>query len=64
MSEQVKKIIKENGVILKYQGVAPEGFILVHEKTLEQLTNMKTWIDWRMGRISINDMNKLNLKDT
>jgi len=64
MSEQVKKIIKENGVILKYQGVAPEGFILVHEKTLEMLRDMKTWIEWKMNRLTIDDMNKINLKDT
>ncbi len=35
----IKKIIKESGPMRKYHGVAPEGFILVHEKTLNDLKN-------------------------
>jgi len=59
----IKKIITQESHIRKYDGVAPEGFILVHEKTLENLKNMDTWLDWRMGRISINEMNKKNFID-
>jgi hypothetical protein len=60
----IKKIITQESHIRKYDGVAPEGFILVHEKTLENLKNMDTWLDWRMGRISINEMNKKNFIDS
>jgi hypothetical protein len=60
----IKKIITEEGHIKKFDGVAPEGFILVHEKTLEDLKNLENWRDWRMGRISINEMNKKNFIDS
>ena len=39
----IKKIIKEEGHIRKFEGVAPEGFILVHEKTLDDLKNSYIW---------------------
>ena len=56
----IKKIIKEEGHIKKFEGVAPEGFVLVLEETLEQLKDWDTWLDWKMGRISIHEMNKIN----
>ena len=43
----VKKILEEEGVMRKYEGVAPEGFVLVHEKTLEQLRDFDTWKEWK-----------------
>jgi len=44
----------------KFAGVAPEGFILVHEKTLMDLRDMDTWLDWKTGRKTIKEMNKKN----
>ena len=60
----LNKILEENGTTGKYVGVAPEGFILVHESSLEQLKDFDTWKDWKNGLISINELNKLNFKDT
>lgn len=60
----IKKIIKEEGHIKKFEGVAPEGFVLVHEKTLEQLKDMDIWLAWKMERISIQDLNKSNFDNT
>ena len=60
----IKKIIKEEGHIRKFEGIAPEGFILVHEKSLEDLKNMDIWLAWKMGRISIKEMNKINFDNT
>jgi hypothetical protein len=56
----IKKIIEEEGLVRKFQGVAPEGFVLVHEDTLEQLKDMNVWLEWKMGRLSVNEMNKIN----
>lgn len=56
----IKKILEERGAVLKFEGVAPEGFILVHEKTLEDLKNWKVWEDWKNGDISIQELNKNN----
>lgn len=59
----IKKIIKESGPMRKYHGVAPEGFILVHEKTLDDLKNWYIWDQWKEGKISLDDLNKNNLED-
>lgn len=56
----IHKIIKEEGHIRKYQGVAPEGFLLIHEKTLEDLKDFTIWKEWKNNEISINDLNKKN----
>lgn len=60
----IKKILEEKGTILKFQGVAPEGFILIHENTLEQLKDMNVWLEWKMERLSIEEMNKINFENT
>lgn len=60
----INNLVKEEGHILKFRGIAPEGFVLVHEKTLEQLKNMEDWIEWKMGRKTIHEMNKNNFDNT
>lgn len=59
----IKKILKEEGLVRKFQGCAPEGFVLIHEKTLEDLRNMDIWLDWKMGRKTIEEMNKKNFEN-
>ena len=56
----IKKIIKEEGHIRKFQGVAPEGFVLVHEKTIQDLKNWYVWEQWKDGKISTDELNKQN----
>lgn len=63
-TEEIKKIIKEEGSIRKFDGVAPEGFVLVHEKTLEELKDFDTWKMWKNDEISIREMNKKNFDNT
>ena len=60
----IKKIIKEEALIKKFDGVAPEGFVLVHEKTLEELKDFDTWKMWKNDEISIKEMNKNNFDNT
>lgn len=60
----IKNLIKTEGSIRKFHGVAPEGFVLVHEKTLEDLKNWYTWEQWKSDKISINELNKINLENT
>jgi len=31
----------------KYDGIAPEGFILIPEITLERLKDFETWKEWK-----------------
>lgn len=56
----IKKILEEEGVMRKYEGVAPEGFVLIHEKTLEDLKNWFIWEQWKDGKITIKDLNNGN----
>ncbi len=60
----VKEILEIEGSVRKFVGVAPEGFVLVHEKTLEDLQDFEIWKEWKNGLISIEKMNKLNFHDT
>lgn len=60
----IKTLIKEEGHIRKFDGVAPEGFYLVHEKTLEDLKDFDTWKSWKNNEISIQEMNKKNFDNT
>lgn len=60
----IKKILDEFGQIKKFDGVAPEGFLLIHEKTLEQLKDFDIWKDWKNGVIDIDKLNKSNFEDT
>lgn len=60
----IKEILEKEGQVRKFVGVAPEGFILVHEKTIEDLKDFEIWKEWKNGFLSINEMNKSNFNDT
>jgi hypothetical protein len=59
----VKKILEEEGQVRKLEGNAPEGFILVHEKTLEDLLDFDIWKSWKNKEITIKEMNKKNFEN-
>ena len=56
----VKKILEEGKGFHKYGGVAPEGFVLVHEKTLEDLQLFDNWMLWTENKLSITELNIKN----
>jgi hypothetical protein len=60
----IEEILEREGNVRRFVGVAPEGFVLVHEKSLEDLKDMDTWLAWKMERISIKEMNKINFDNT
>ena len=60
----LQKILEEEGEVRKFGGVAPEGFVLVHEKTLEQLKNFDTWKSWKHNEITIKELNKTNFDNS
>jgi hypothetical protein len=59
----VKKILEEEGQVRKLEGNAPEGFVLVHEKTLEDLLDFETWKEWKNKNITIKELNKKNFEN-
>jgi len=59
----IKKILEEEGQVRKLEGNAPEGFVLVHEKTLEDLLDFETWKEWKNKKITIKELNKKNFEN-
>jgi hypothetical protein len=37
----------KNSHYYKFQGIAPEGFVLVPEEVLEKLKDFDTWKEWK-----------------
>ena len=64
MLVNIKKILEEEGEVRKFGGVAPEGFILIHEKTLESLKEFNTWKMWKHNEITIKELNKTNFDNS
>jgi hypothetical protein len=64
MLVNIKKILEEEGEVRKFGGVAPEGFVLVHEKTLESLKEFNTWKMWKHNEITIKELNKANFDNS
>jgi hypothetical protein len=60
----LQKILEEEGEVRKFGGVAPEGFVLVHEKTLESLKDFNTWKMWKHNEITIKELNKNNFTNS
>ena len=44
-------------VLIKFNGIAPEGFVLVHEDTLEDLKCFEVWKEWKCDKLSIRELN-------
>jgi hypothetical protein len=59
----IKKILEGEGQVRKLEGNAPEGFVLVHEKTLEDLKDFEVWRDWKHNKITIKQLNKQNFEN-
>lgn len=56
----LKELLKKHGLEYRFLGCAPDGFILVHEKTLEDLKDFDIWKQWKNDEITIQEINKLH----
>lgn len=56
----IPELLDKYGGLHKFGGVAPEGFIIVHEKTLEDLKKFDTWKSWINNEISLFELDKKN----
>ena len=55
----IKEILEKEGPMLKLSNVAPEGFILVHEKTLEDLKKAKWYLERKILQLEESVSNGL-----
>ena len=60
----IEEILEREGNVRRFVGVAPEGFVLVHEKTLQDLQDFDKWKMWKNDEISIQELNKINFDNT
>ena len=60
----IEEILEREGNVRRFVGVAPEGFVLVHEKTLQDLQDFEMWREWKNGEISTEELNKINFDNT
>lgn len=59
----VKFLLEKYGGLHKFGNTAPEGFILIHEKTLEDLKVFDTWKSWKNGEIELFELDKKNYSE-
>lgn len=53
----IKKLLDERGPTGKLEGNIPEGFVLVHENTLDDLKNFEIWKEWKNNQLTVKEMN-------
>jgi hypothetical protein len=44
-------------------GVAPEGFVLLHEKTIQDLQNFEIWKEWKNSIIELDLKNRIEMEE-
>ena len=54
-----KEIVKN-----RYLGVAPEGFVSLHEKTIEDLENFEIWKEWKNNIIELDLNNRIEIEES
>ena len=59
----IQEILEQKGTSIKFAGCVPEGFVLLHEKTLEDLKDFDIWKNWKNDEISIEALNKTNFEN-
>ena len=48
----------------RYTGVAPEEFVLLHEKTIQDLQNFEIWKEWKNDIIQLDLNNRIEIEDS
>ena len=47
----------------RYIGVAPEGFVLLHEKTIQDLQDFEIWKEWKNNIIELDLKNRIEMEE-
>ena len=47
----------------RYVGVAPEGFVLLHEKTIQDLQDFEIWKEWKNNIIELDLKNRIEIEE-
>ena len=60
----MSKITTSEIVKGRYTGVAPEGFVLLHEKTIQDLQNFEIWKEWKNDIIEFDLNNRIEIEES
>jgi hypothetical protein len=47
----------------RYAGVAPEGFVLLHEKTIQDLQDFEIWKEWKNNILELDLKNRIEIEE-
>jgi hypothetical protein len=59
----MSKITTNEIVKNRYSGVAPDGFVLLHEKTIQDLQDFEIWKEWRNKIIELDLKNRIEIEE-
>jgi hypothetical protein len=58
MKISTKEIVKG-----RYTGVAPDGFVLLLEKTIQDLQDFETWKEWKNKILELDLKNRIEMEE-
>ena len=58
------QITTEEIVKNRYAGVAPEGFVLLHEKTIQDLQDFEIWKELKNKIIELDLKNRIEIEES
>jgi hypothetical protein len=48
----------------RYKGVAPEGFVMILEKTIQDLQDFEIWKEWKNNIIELDLNNRIEIEES
>ena len=60
----MSKITTKEIVKNRYLGVAPEGFVLILEKTIQDLQDFEIWKEWKNNIIELELNNRIEIEES
>jgi hypothetical protein len=60
----MSKITTKEIVKNRYLGVAPEGFVLLLEKTIRDLNDFEVWKEWKNNIVELDLNNRIEIEES
>ena len=60
----MSKITTKEIVKNRYLGVAPEGFVLLLEKTIQDLNDFEIWKEWKNNIVELDLNNRIEIEES
>jgi hypothetical protein len=59
MEISINEIVKN-----RYAGVAPEGYVLLLDKTIQDLQNFEIWKEWKNNILELDLKNRIEMEES